>query len=45
MNGIPKFKIYIYACTILKVQSLSMSSQSLLILWGDFVVSHPEVMI
>ena len=23
----------------------SMSSQSLLILWGDFVVSHPEVMI
>ena len=53
MNGIPKFKIYIYACTILKVQSLplskvqslSMSSQSLLILWGDFIMSHPKVMI
>ena len=48
-----KIQNYIYAGTILKVQSsslskvqsLSMSSQSLLILWGDFVVSHPEVMI
>ena len=53
MNGIQKIQNYIYACTISKVQSLSlskvqslsMSSQSLLILWGDFIMSHPKVMI